>query len=119
MKQILTFSVFEILSKVVSGLPWRTAFSDTIPKRKMFTLKDEDSVNVINCSLNGKQEENKSPNDENQEDNKCGDIEENKCPDKEENDCTNIDENKCADVKEMEKEKNKHPTKEKNTNTTD
>lgn len=94
MKQLLKFTVFEILSKVVSGLPWKTAFSETIPKRKMFTLKDEDSVDDINCFLHGKQEKNESSNHEKQKENKCADIEDNKCPDVKENECSNVEENK-------------------------
>lgn len=130
-KQLLKFSVFEILSKVVSGLSWKTAFSDSIPKRKMFTLKDEDSVDDISCSLNGKQEENESPNEETQEKNKSADIEENKCPDVKENECSHVEENKYLDLEvhkslDVEEnkcgnveEKNEHSTKEKNGNIID
>uniref|UniRef100_A0A2S2P6U2 tRNA (guanine(9)-N(1))-methyltransferase n=1 Tax=Schizaphis graminum TaxID=13262 RepID=A0A2S2P6U2_SCHGA len=55
-RKILTINhVFEIISKVVSGLSWKEALISTLPKRKMFSVIDEeDLLEYNNCSLDYK-----------------------------------------------------------------
>lgn len=59
---------------MVSGLSWKEAFMDTLPKRKMFSVKDEENslLDYEDCSLNAEQI-----------------IEENKCIDVEKNEYSN------------------------------
>jgi len=49
-RKILTINhVYEIISKVVSGISWKEAFVGTLPKRKIFFTKDEDDS--IDCEV--------------------------------------------------------------------
>lgn len=52
--------MYEILTKVVSGVSWKDAFMDTLPKRKIFSAKDEGSIDQQDCSPNNQLEENES-----------------------------------------------------------
>lgn len=71
---MLSFLVYEILSKVVAGMFWKEAFISTIPKRKIFSAKDEDiSLNDSDCSSNSK-EKYDCPNIEEKVDDKCLNI---------------------------------------------
>ncbi|VVC32922.1 tRNA methyltransferase TRMD/TRM10-type domain,tRNA methyltransferase TRM10-type domain [Cinara cedri] len=58
-RKILTIiHVYEIISKVVSGVSWKESFMDTLPKRKMFSTWDNvDNLDHENCSLSDKQDE--------------------------------------------------------------
>lgn len=58
-RKILTINhVFEIISKVVSGMSWREALISTLPKRKMFSvINEEDHLEYKNCSLDYKPKE--------------------------------------------------------------
>lgn len=54
----LSFSVFEIISKVVTGMSWKEALIGTLPKRKMISVIDEeDLLEYKNCSLESKTKE--------------------------------------------------------------
>ncbi|XP_060833544.1 tRNA methyltransferase 10 homolog A [Rhopalosiphum padi] len=55
-RKILTINhVFEIISKVVSGISWKEALISTLPKRKMFSVIDEeDLLEYDNCSIDYK-----------------------------------------------------------------
>ncbi|KAL5234816.1 hypothetical protein ACI65C_002226 [Semiaphis heraclei] len=58
-RKILTINhVFEIISKVVSGMSWKEAFISTLPKRKMVSVIDEeDLLEYENCSPECKSKE--------------------------------------------------------------
>ncbi|XP_016663408.1 RNA (guanine-9-)-methyltransferase domain-containing protein 2 homolog isoform X1 [Acyrthosiphon pisum] len=58
-RKILTINhVFEIISKVVSGMSWKEALISTLPKRKMFSAIDEgDLLEYENCSQEYKPKE--------------------------------------------------------------
>lgn len=71
------------MSKVVAGMSWKEAFIGTLPKRKIFSAKDE---------VNSLDSENNSHSDE-QEENKCPIVEKNKCLVAEDNKCQTIEEN--------------------------
>lgn len=62
--QIQWVPVYEIISKVVSGVSWKEAFVSTLPKRKIFCTKDEE--NSMDCKG--------LLNDEQVKENKCTDI---------------------------------------------
>ncbi|XP_027853931.2 tRNA methyltransferase 10 homolog A [Aphis gossypii] len=55
-RKILTINhVFEIISKVVSGISWKEALISTLPKRKMFSVLDEeDLLEYNNCTIDNK-----------------------------------------------------------------
>ncbi|XP_025201508.1 tRNA methyltransferase 10 homolog A [Melanaphis sacchari] len=54
-RKILTINhVFEIISKVVSGKSWKEALISTLPKRKMFSVIDEEDLLEFNNCLDYK-----------------------------------------------------------------
>lgn len=64
------------MSKVVSGMSWKEAFMKTIPKRKMFSAKDEE-INLDNsdCSDNDIEKNDDCTTDsEKKQDVKCSNV---------------------------------------------
>lgn len=57
------------MSKVVAGMPWKESFISTIPKRKIFSAKDEEvSLDDSDCSSKGKGKYDDCPDIEEKED---------------------------------------------------
>jgi len=100
---------------VVTGVSWKDAFMGTLPKRKLFSAKDEDdSMEDCEDLLNDDRiDENKcgldtKSNDDQVDESKCGvdtksnddQVDENKCGVDTKSNDDQVDENKCgADTK--------------------